>query len=359
MVAYVDPKKCAYAPESLAEAQEIATVAAGGTVAAKYYDWPPFYVEIERLTVEQDANTTAIVSADGYARKQSFHSRAGPQDNVAGIHAVPNRSIAKDSLEIMLNAETGTPSTNIKARWNMTVRDPTILDKLRLNRSMKSNVVFSTAEEAIIEKYALNDMIDIGVAPRNEDLLGDNVYKWFDEIIQVSRRIPAIADGEELVVGGDIKVPQRKVYTLLGIAFDSAAMATVAAGAITANELWIKVDRDAVNDYMVLDALAMPETTAGDMNETVRLFIPAVEKFSVRLVNDSGGAIAAADSLDLRFFYGVRDMNVIDHIKWNYPFFSTAEEEKYYELEEKYLLKEKVAAGLLDNLQPPSIAMLK
>jgi len=357
MPAYVDPKSVNYAPESLPESQNVGTVAVGGTVVARYMDWPPYYVEMENLVVEHGAqNETVIVSADGYARKMHYHTRADPLDTWAGNHVSPNKVLARDSMELMINPESGVADTDITARWNMSVRDPTVLDKLRIQRVTNYPVNFTAAERALIEKYDLEAIRDIGVMPRNENLLGDNVFKWFDEIQQVARRIPAIANGEELVVGGELKVPYEKLYVLLGISFDSVA---ATASGLAASELWIKVDRDAKNDYIVMDAVTMPEVTAADMTDGVRMFVPALEKMRVRLDNQSGGDIAAGDALNLRFIYGIRDLTIIDHLKWNYPFFKESDEARAIELDEKYQIRERIAAGLIDNYQPAQIQNLK
>lgn len=360
MPAYVDPKRVSYPPESLLESQST-DPAVGGTVVASYHDWPPYYVEMERLVVEQGAqDLDFVVSADGYARKMSGHATALPLDTVSGNHAEPTRVTARDTLELMVLPTTGVADSDINVRWNMTARYPTVADKLRLERVTKSEVAMNAAEQALVEKYNMKKLLDMGMLPRNEDLLGDNVFKWFDEIQVVSRRVPDIDDGDEWIVGGELKVPQRKVFTLLGIAFDPTAAATVDQGGITFNELWIKIDRDAVNDYMVLDAMTLPtDGTAGDNVYSNRLFMPTLEKMSVRLDNQSGSNILATDELTMRFIYGVRAINICDHMYWNYEFISTAEEEAADAIDEEYMLREKLAAGLIDPLQPSQIMNLK
>jgi hypothetical protein len=349
MAAYVDPKRVHYPPESLAESQ-MSGAAVGGTVLARYFNWSPFYVEVERLVSTQNDNTTVIVSGDGYARKMHFHSRGSPAATSSGIHREPTKIIAMDSLEIQLSAETGTAvgTTTLATRWNMTVRDPTIIDKLRLKEAVGAPITFTPGESALITKYDLENRVKLGLHPKNEDLLGTEILRQFDEIKEVSRRVPTIADGDELSIGGELNVPQGKVYTLLGISFDQAQLAAVAAGAITANELWIKVDRDAVRDHMVLDAFSMPEVTAADMLQSVRMFMPATETIDVRLVNDSGGAIASTDNLNIRYIYGIRNMNIPDHIRWNIPFWRESDEDLANALDSKYNISEKISAGILE-----------
>jgi len=349
MPAYADPKRVQYPPESLAESQ-MSGAAVGGTVLARYFNWQPFYCELEQLVSTQNANTTVIVSGDGYARKMHFHSRGSPAESVSGIHREPTKVIAMDSIEVQLSAETGVAvaTTTLATRWNMTVRDPTIIDKIRLQKAVGAPINFTPNETALITKYDLENRVRLGLHPKNENLLGTEVLRQFDEIKEVSRRVPAIANGDELSIGGELNVPQGKVYTLLGISFDQAALATVAAGAVTANELWIKVDRDAVRDHMVLDTFSMPEVTAGDMDQTVRMFMPATETIDVRLVNDSGAAIVAADDLNLRYIYGIRNMTIPDHIRWNIPFWRESDEDIANALDQKYNLSERISAGILE-----------
>lgn len=358
--AFTDMKRVSYAPESLLESQST-DPAVGGTVVASWHDWPPYYVEMERLVVEHGAqDLDAVVSADGYARKMSFHATAGPLDTVSGNHADFSKIIARDTLELMVLPTTGVADSDINVRWNMTARYPTVADKLRIEKATKSPVAMNAAEKALVEKYNMRKLLAMGLLPRNEDLLGDNVFKWFDEIQTVARRVPDIDDGDEWVVGGELKVPYEKVYTLLGIAFDPTAAALVGQGGITFNELWIKIDRDAINDYMVLDAMTLPtDGVAGDNVFLSRMFMPALERVEVRLDNQSGSGISESDDLTVRFLYGVRDLNVCDHLMWNYEFLSEAAEEAAIALDEEYMLREKLAAGLIDPLQPSQIMNLK
>ena len=347
MPAYVDPKRAHLAPESLAESQ-MSGAAVGGTVLARYFNWAPFYVEVEKLVSTQNANTTVIVSGDGYARKMHFHSRGSPAANSAGIYREPTKVIAMDSLEIQLSAETGTAvvGNTLATRWNMTVRDPTIIDKLRLKEAIGAPINFTPGESALITKYDLENRVKLGLHPKNEDLLGTEILRQFDEIKEVSRRVPTIADGDEISIGGELNVPQGKVYTLLGIAFDRAA--AVAVGTITANEVWIKVDRDAVRDHMVLDGISLPDVNATEMLQSTRVFMPATETIDVRLVNDSGAAIAAGDNLNVRYIYGIRNMTIPDHIRWNIPFWRESDEDLANALDSKYNISEKISAGILE-----------
>jgi hypothetical protein len=98
---------------------------------------------------------------------------------------------------------------------------------------------------------------------------------------------------------------------------------------------------------------------AGDNVFMNRMFMPALERVEVRLDNQSGSNISESDDLTIRFLYGVRDMNVCDHLMWNYEFLSEAAEEAAIALDEEYMLREKLAAGLIDPLQPSQIMNLK
>jgi hypothetical protein len=357
--AFVDPKRVAYSPESLLESQDVNPVAVGGTVFARYHDWPPYYVEIERMTVEHGAqDLSVVVSADGYSRKMTYHARAGPRDTWSGPIADPTKVTVRDTAELMILPETGVADANITARWNMTVRYPTVADKLRLEQATSYPVPMNAAEKAIVEKYNMRNMLKMGMLPRNEDLLGDNVFKWFDEILVVGRQLPDIADGDEWICGGEMKVPYRKCFTLLGIEFDATAAAAIQG--IANNELWIKIDRDATNDYMVLDALTMPtDGTSGHATFMSRLFMPALEKMAIRVDNQSGAAVSETDDVTMRFIYGVRSLNVFDHLMWQYPFFDEKDEDAANALNDEFLLTEKIAAGLIDPLQPNQMMNLK
>jgi len=268
----------------------------------------------------------------------SFHNEADAIHDT--IYTEPTKVLAKDSLELAMNTTTIGGETNLQARWNLTIRDPTIADKIGMGIELSAN------EEAIAKKYDLHDMHEMGTLPKHTNLLGGEVVNLFDEVVEIARRLPTVAAGAELIVGGIKNVPYDTVYVLLGIAFDTAALKTTAA--IGFNDTFIKVDRDAMTEYMVLDAATMPGFVSTDgfhLDSCLRMFMPALEKFSVRITTTTG--FTAANNLRLRFIYGVRKLNVIDHIRWNYVPYSNVDLARLEELDAKHDITERVAAGVL------------
>jgi len=338
--AYIDPKRSAYWPESLPECQNIPAVPVGGVRFASYTDWAPRVVEVRQLVTSPGTACETTVSVDGFKHGMSFHNEADAIHDT--IYAEPTKVLAKDSLELAMNTITGGGETNLHARWNLTIRDPSIADKIVMG------IPLSDTEEAIAQKYELHDMHEMGTLPKHKNLLGDDVVTLFDEVIEVARRLPTVAAGGELIVGGVKNVPMsaNKVFVLLGIAFDTAALKTNAG--IGLDDTFIKIDRDAMTEYAVLDAATMPgfvSTDAFHLDDTIRMYMPALEKFSVRVTTTTG--FTAANNLRLRYIYGVRSLTVIDYIKWGLVPRTNAAIARATELDEKHDIAERVVAGVL------------
>lgn len=338
--AYVDPKKVQYAPESLVESQNVPTIPVGGIRFASYLDWPPYIVEARKLVVSPGTACETVVSADGFERKMTYHNEADAVQDTARTE--PTKILAKNALELSMNTITPAGETNMQARWNLTIRSPTIADKIAMKIPLTPN------QEAIAEKYGLREMHEMGTLPKHKNLLGDDVVNWFDEIVEIGRRLPTVDAGSELIVGGVKNVRFDKLFVLLGIAFSKDALVDAGIGY---DDTYIKIDRDAMTEYMVLDAATMPDLPGpaqGDtgMQHTVRMYMPALEKFAVRIDTTTG--FTAADNLRLRYIYGIRPLTVIDHIRWKYPFFSEKDTARGAELDAKHNLTERIAAGLID-----------
>jgi len=301
-------------------------------------DWPPRIVEARQLVVSPGIACETTVSKDGFKRAMSFHNEADAIHDT--VYAEPTKVLAKDSLEFAMNTINPGGETNLHARWNLTIRDPTIADEIAMGIKLSAN------KEAIAQKYDLHDMHEMGTLPKHTNLLGDDVVNLFDEVIEVARRLPTVAAGAELIVGGIQYVQQDTVRVLLGIAFDTDALKTAAT--IGLDDTFIKVDRDAMTEYMVLDAATMPGFLSADgfhLDDTVRMFMPALEKFSVRITTTTG--FTAANNLRLRFIYGIRKLNIIDHIRWNNIPFSNVDLKRLEELDAKHNITERIAAGVL------------
>ena len=338
--AYVDPKKCQLCPESIPECQNIPTVPVGGVRFASYTDWGHRIVEVRQLAVSPGTACETTISKDGFKHGMSIHNEADAIHDT--IYAEPTKVLAKHSLELAMNTTTAIGETNLHARWNLTIRDPTIADRIVMGMKLSDN------EEAIAKKYELHEMHEMGTLPKKKNLLGDDVVDMFDEVIEIARRLPTVAAGAELIVGGVKNVPanKNKVFVLLGIAFDTAALKTTAG--IGLDDTFIKIDRDAMTEYAVLDAATMPgfvSTDAFHLDDTVRMYIPALEKFAVRITTTTG--FTAANNLRLRYIYGVRELTIIDHIKWQLTPRTNTRIARMNELDAKHDLTERVAAGVV------------
>jgi len=291
-----DPKKATLWPESVPEAVSIATVAAGGTEFAEYINFGAPYLEMERLSVGPETTNAidTVISADGFAEKMRLHNVAEPDPT---LPSEIQKVIAKNSLVGMMYTAALT-ETNIPARWNITARKPSAIDKIRLGIQLnQAELELEVAKNLKMRNWA-------GLIPKHQSLLDNNVLAQFDEIIAVSKRLPIIAAAGEATVGTTIKVQPGHVYTILGIALDSATIVT----ATTYNDTYLYLDRDDNADYMQLDMSAMPI-----IDYTQRCFIPAIDKFRFHV----GSTTGLAAGFQVRFMYGIRRLTLQDYIKWN------------------------------------------
>jgi len=178
------------------------------------------------------------------------------------------------------------------------VRRPSIIDKIRLG------ILLSQVELQIEVEKNLKLMDWAGMIPKHQSLLDDRVFAQFDEIIEVSKRLPVIGAASEVTVGTTIKVQPGNVYVLLGFATDANNIDT---SLNLQNDTYLYLDRDDKTDYMQLDMCAMP-----NIDTTMRCYIPAIDKFRVHVGSATG--IAAGQSV--RFIYGMRKLTLQDLIKW-------------------------------------------
>lgn len=329
MSAFIDPRKVRYAPEVLPEAFNTATVATGGTTVADYSRYEPYVLSINNMMVERGTSLETNVTADGLMAARWHNEGTSAMASLLESSKV----IAKRDLSILMKATGGVAENNIGMYYNLEIRDPSIADKVRLGMDLTAE------EEALItpDKLDLRAQISAGLVQNHPDLLGDEVFQQFDEIIPVPRRMPAIAAGGEEDIGSIVNVPTGKVCVLLGIAVDAAAVALIGL-----SDTFVMVDRDADRNYIQLDAAVMPGGAGSVADYMMRMYVPATNKFRVFIKSTTG----VGAGLKARFVYGVRKMTYIDHLKWNIPFKSTELNDANTAIA-KYGLTEKVAAGVL------------
>lgn len=301
MTAIVDPRKCKLWPESHIEILDQAAITTGGEIIAKYYSDPKHMI-LSDFFVEPTANLDVIVAVDGIAEKlkmraNSFNTTIQVQD----LQSV----LATRNAEVMLKMSTGA-GTHVYSRWNVTVRDPSVVDKLRANLGL-------TGEElGVSNALSLPDRLSLNLIPHPNNLLGEHVFSMFDEIIAVRRDIGALAASSDTTVGYQIVIGNGKIGTLLGLGLHSTHFATVY------SDSFLCVDRDADYEIMKLDASGIPDMTV------MRCFVPFVENLTIRVKSATG---SGGENVYAWFFYGVRRANAIDKLKWGANLPTTPDED--------------------------------
>ena len=325
----LDVRKVKYPPESLIEAQVTTTVATGGTVISSYLV-DPFDVVLEQLAI-QSSEMDVRVSADGFPEKVLVRG-----DAVIPLDHLRLKVTAMNNIAVQATSQCGAALTNQFSRWNMTVRRPSTIDRLRQGSLLTGEEVKRD------EMLALSDRLFLGTAPRHNHLLGDEVFKEFDEIIPITRAItPAaastITNGTANLIGQTISFPKySQVGVLLGVWIDHAAL-----HGLTGNDTFITVNRDQDYNYLHMDVNALPR------NHLVRCYVPFIDELSVYFESTTG---SSGHIVGVGFLYGVRDMSVIDHIRWNIPYKSNNEEadaSTILSMNKDDRIEDKIIAGLV------------
>lgn len=301
MTAIIDPRKCRLWPESHIEVLDQAAVTTGGEILAKYYS-DPRHMVLSNFHVESTANLDMIVACDGNAEKLKMRANAFPS---AADHFDIVKVLATRNAEVMMKMSSGS-GTHVYGRWNVTTRDPTVVDKIR------AEIGLTGQEMGISDALALPDRLSLNLIPQPESLLTDRVYTMFDEIYMVRRDIGILAAAADTTVGYQIVLGQGRVGTLLGVGMETTPFASVY------SDSFLCVDRDADYEIMKMDCSGIPDMA------TLRCFVPFTDKLTVRVetATGSGGSTVYA-----WFFYGVRRANAIDKLKWGNNLPTTPDED--------------------------------
>lgn len=292
----VDPSKVKYFPEMLIECINESSVTTTGQKVASYLMTDRRAVVENAEVYNQTANMDLVISADGI-EKARIRSDSHTLRDPCRYHKLS----AKETLDFSLIMTAGGPTSDVRSRWNITFRRPLAVDKIR------DDVQLDTDELALSNDLHLDEHLSFGTIPHNQSLLNIDPAKLFDDVIPVERNMAIIAAGGESVIGGrklDIPSPNSQLYVLLGVMVDQDL---IVAG--TADDTFLVVDRDNDPDYMKLDVSGMTDL------QYVPCFVPCIKSLNVRIKSTSGTAAGGAG-----FIYGIRDLTVADHLRWNIPF---------------------------------------
>jgi hypothetical protein len=322
------------------EAHSTLSVTTGDSQIASYLV-DPFYAVIEELHVDPDAYADVVIGTDGYAEKVKIRNNA---IYPSGSDPLPIRVTSQRTVEIRAKSQLATIS-NFYSRYNITVRHPYILDKIRMGLDL------SAEEEDIavnllgdkLNPIDLYDRLNIGVLPNQScfnysSLLGDQILdQFYDQIYTVTRMLtPAVSSdkphGAANVVGNSLNPPyQQEVWVLLGFSLDWPILPA-------ANDSYLTFDRDGDADYMKLDVTALPR------GKFVRCYVPFIEELNVYLESATG---SSGVGIGVGFMYGRRPMTIIDHELWDVPYSTQIERLDAEKLITQYGLKNMLKAGLI------------
>ncbi len=333
----IDPKKVRYPPECLVEAASIPSVLVGMTTLVSYLV-DPFDVTLEDLHVDTDGTADVVIGADGYAEKCRIRNNA----IASGYHQpIPAKILASNRISVQAqslpNMAGGSATiANFYYRFNLTVRKSYVVDKLFNNENLNGD------EEDIASNqlgYDLAAYTYLGIAPRHDALTKHpDVYKEFQEVIPLTRSVIAAVGSDKAhsapnLIGQSISPGYlSRVGVLLGVFIDNPSLIT------TPNDSYITVDRDDDPDYMKMDLTAMPR------NKLVPCYVPFIDKLSVYLESATG---SNGYALGIGFIYGLRDMTVLDHMRWGLGYQSNQQKVDAEALIAQYKMWPMVKAGVI------------
>jgi hypothetical protein len=330
MVAIVDPRKVRYPPESLIEAIDNPIVDPAGTSVAQY-NCDPFDMQIEEVGLcGQNADT--VFSSDGFPEVARLTNNVVPTifNNIrARIHS-------KQRAEVkMFSNIPGVQLTHVWGRWNVTVRRPYVADKIRLSPTLDPMRDLTTEEQKIATdpSQVIRDNILAGTDPYfyKLDVLDPSSYRVFKNIIPFDTNIAAPAAGSTTQVGLILNPPYlEELWVLLGIWVDYPRRPA-------SNDTFIDIQRDEDVHYMNMDVSAM-------MPQTVhRCWMP----FTSKMVMNLTCVTAPTGPIGVGYIYGVRNLDTLDHRRWEIPYATDQETANDAALVSAHGIDELIKGGML------------
>jgi hypothetical protein len=304
-IPFVDPNRVKYPPEMLIEAiNQVAVTTGGDTVAS--YRFTNKHVTFENPHVESTANLDFIVATDS---GEKVRIRSNVPTDTDPLRRT--KVLARNTLDVSMQMTVGA-GANVWSRYNITVRKPLPVDKLRYDENLDAN------EVPISDSLNLDQALSIGTIGYHPSLLNIDPGKMFDEIITVERLLTAMAANSESVIGGaQVLINPGTVAVLLGVMIDTTNISA------SASDTYLMVDRDGDYGYMQMDVTALPD------NLYVPCFVPAIETLKVWVKTITG---SAGQTVPAGFIYGVRPLNISDHLLWGIPYSSNIKTAEVNEL---------------------------
>lgn len=328
MATNIDPNRVKYPPEGLVDI-EIEDLTASPTVIAEYSTTGQLLMSITRMSMlEETANAQLLLGVDGRAESMRVDGVATNIDT-----ALYQNMIARYSATLYARTTTGT-ANNVPIGWSMLVRQPTIVDKIRMSMPLTAD------EREIADRLALEDMISLGLVPYPTPLLStDDVMTRFAHIEEMSYPLGTLGASTVTQIGPTINVPLEHVYVLLGVYLRIATGGTWPWATSSPDDTFVVVNRDQDMEYMRLDAAGLAS------GRIVRMYVPFTQRLSVMIDTTSG---SGSEAIYAGLIIGKRPATVIDHIRWgsNMPYGNAVERENINELIKRYEEK-----GLVDRIK--------
>ena len=355
-MSFAKPGFAKYPVEVLPEVQ-VDNVTTAGAEIARYDNYGKRLIKLRNVVSSRPAANPVetTIHSDIFGVVQRLYSAAQP--NVRLESGMPG-SMSKCRTSGTINIRSiGGNEANIISRWHVVGRNYNLLDlyqwgvKPEEGLSMIEPRLTDADRTRILTAANLQELELVGRLPTHQDLLDPAIESQFPGgIKEIERQIPALAaNGGSHVLGGSwIAVPPGMVAVILSVAVDAQQLVlNLAAGTGPYNCCYIYISRDDVENYVRLDASAMPSLmggAAGTIDGDVRMFIPAIQRFQVQIVNNHTVSPVAAN-LRMRIRYGLRKITLVDHEKWGIPM-SASEQAAAATLMDKYSIQDNVKIGI-------------
>lgn len=314
MSAHTDPTYgvVLYPPESFPEAFIEPTVSTNGVKIGEYSKFDPLSLTLQNVVTSPGTDIDTIISGDDRGEMLRMHG-SGMKDYRLGQEEV--HIMTKRNMTIKQQTMSGAAETNVVTRYNITMRKPSVLSKLRAGDKQ----VLSDAEKAILDSKNLSVRDNAGLLPHYVDLLGSeilNTFKGEDCYLYTEPvSLPIIGAGETILLGSPIEPPQGYVAVLLGVGLDANSIRTTVPGFPLLRDTFIRINRLDKKQYNLvqLDTAAMLGNVAGTTGEMTRMYIPTTNRIEVTLYSLTG----LPAGFDCKIMYGMRPITTIDKLMWS------------------------------------------
>ena len=304
MVEQVDIMKVTRYPPEIFMAAKPIDLTQGNNVIADYHP-KEYVVALRGISAARNDNLQLIVTADDEGRVIEIPSLGGMRGITAEDEEV--KITAFKQLKITIYAPSAVSAYQFRHR--VMAFKPNIATKLYYGQPLTEE------EETLASKYKLYDILKVQTP---------NWYNPWNDVKKLKVTTSVLSQSGTIL---NVRAPEGKKIILLDVTAENPG---------SANQAYVTVERDYVEDVIDLDLYCLPGLSTGTARPENSLRIVALDYLRVDL------NMVAAGTYRVRVVYAESPITIIDKIRWGLEL--TAEERR---IAEEQNLEEKIKVGVI------------